>query len=59
MDAFLIAPGDDLQSNHNLEKGAQLLGFLTECFQKNDFDEANLEKWKTIGERLLRSWKSM
>lgn len=59
MDVFLIAPGDNLQDNHNLEKAAQLLGFLTECFQKNDFDKVNLEQWRAIGERMLRSSKSM
>ena len=54
MEAFSIAPGNDLQEYHNLEKAAQLLGFLTECFQENEFDDENLEKWKTLGEGVLR-----
>lgn len=55
MDAFSIAPGDDLQAFENLKKAAQLLGFLIECFARNDFDEARLEQWKSTGERRLRS----
>ena len=55
LEAFSIAPGDDLQDYDNREKAAQLLGFLTMCFQKNDFDESNLERWRSVGERLMRN----
>lgn len=54
MEAFSITPGDNLQAHENLEKASQLLGFLIEFFEKNDFDEANLERWKSVGERLLK-----
>lgn len=54
MDAFLIAPGDDLQDHENFEKAARLLGFLNSCVENNTFDEANLEGWYILGERLLR-----
>ena len=54
MDAFLIAPGDDLQHHENFEKAARLLGFLNSCLENNSFDEGNLEDWYTLGERLLR-----
>ena len=55
LDAFLIAPGSDLQSYENRDKAAKLLGFLTSCLEKNTFDEDNVERWHTIGERLLKS----
>ena len=54
MDAFLITPGDDLQDHENFEKAARLLGFLNSCLENNSFDEANLEDWYALGERLLR-----
>ena len=54
MDTFLIAPGDDLQDHENFEKAARLLGFLSACLEKNSFDEAQLEAWQVLGERLLR-----
>lgn len=54
LDFFHITPGDDLQDHENLEKAAQLLGFLSMCFEKNEFDDANLEQWKTAGEKRLR-----
>lgn len=54
MDAFLIAPGDDLQAHENFKKAARLLGFLSSCFEKSSFEEANLEEWQALGERLLR-----
>lgn len=54
MDAFLIAPGDDLQEYKNLEKAARLLGFLNACLEENRFDEPNLESWQLLGERLLK-----
>lgn len=54
MEAFSIAPGDDLQAYENFEKAAQLLGFLIECFEKNEFDEDNLKRWRSIGERALQ-----
>lgn len=54
MEAFSIVPGDDLQDYHKREKAARLLGFLTMCFEKNTFEEANLEQWKSVGERLLK-----
>ena len=55
LDAFLIEPGDDLQDYENLDKAAKLLGFLTSCFEENDFNEINLARWDTIGERLLKA----
>ncbi len=55
LDAFLIAPEDDLQNYENLHKAAKLLGFLHACFEKNSFDEAHFERWQRIGERLLKS----
>lgn len=55
LDAFLIAPGDDLQSYENRDKAAKLLGFLSEYFEENTFDEDNVERWRTVGERLLKS----
>ena len=54
MDAFLIAPGDDLQGFENFEKATQFLGFLTTFFQENIFDEANLKQGGLTGERLLK-----
>lgn len=54
-DAFLIAPDDDLQDYENLHKAAKLLGFLTSCFEEQTFDEAHLERWHSLGERLLKS----
>ena len=53
MDAVHITPGDDLQNYENRPKALQLLGFLTTCFEENEFDEDNLEKWKAVGERRL------
>jgi hypothetical protein len=55
LDAFLIAPGDDLQDYENRDKAAKLLGFLSECFEENIFDEGNAERWRSLGERLLKS----
>ncbi|MBL8676702.1 MAG: hypothetical protein JNJ47_04675 [Alphaproteobacteria bacterium] len=55
MDAFLIAPGDDLQDYENRDKSAKLLGFLSICFEKNTFNETDLERWRALGERLLKS----
>ncbi len=54
MDAFLIEPGDDLQDYNSLEKAAKLLGFLTTCLEEHTFDERNFERWRTLGERLLK-----
>lgn len=54
MEAFSIEPGDDLQDYENCEKAAQLLGFLSMCFENNSFNEDDLEQWKVVGERLLR-----
>lgn len=51
MDAFNITLGDDLQDYENRSKALQLLGFLTTCFDENNFDEDNLEKWRSVGER--------
>ena len=57
LEAFHINSGDDLNDYDNREKTAQLLGFLTKCFEENDFDEANSERWKFVGERMLqRDW---
>lgn len=55
MEALLIAPGDNLQDYENLDKAAKLLGFLTSCFEENTFDEVHLERWRALGERLLKS----
>lgn len=55
LDAFLIAPGNDLQSYENRDKAAKLLGFLTSVFEENTFDEVHVERWRTVGERLLKS----
>ncbi len=55
MDAFLIAPRDDLQDYENRDKAARLLGFLTSCLEENTFDEDNVERWRAVGERLLKS----
>lgn len=54
MEAFQITPGEDLQDYENREKASQLLGFLSECFEKNNFDEVHLERWRSLGERLLK-----
>lgn len=51
LEAFHITLGDDLQDYENRSKALQLLGFLTTCFEKNNFDENNLEKWRVVGER--------
>ena len=55
MEAFSIQPGDDLQDYENLEKASQLLGFLSEAFERSTFDESCLDRWKIHGERLLKS----
>jgi hypothetical protein len=55
MDAFCVAPGDDLQDYENYDKAAKLLGFLTSTFEEHIFDEAHLERWRAVGERLLKS----
>lgn len=55
MEAFSIAPGNDLQDYENREKAAQLLGFLSECFEKSTFEEANMERWRSAGERMLKN----
>lgn len=55
VDAFLIEPRDDLQDYENRDKAAKLLGFLTTCFEENTFDEVHLERWRALGERLLKS----
>ena len=55
VDAFLIESEDDLQSYENRDKAAKLLGFLYTCFEENTFDEENVERWRTVGERLLKS----
>lgn len=54
LDAFHINPGDDLQSYDNRAKAAALLGFLIECFEKNDFDVGNLERWRMLRKKFLR-----
>lgn len=48
-ETFNIAPDDDLQDYENREKSAQLLGFLITGFEKNEFDETNLEQWRIVG----------
>ena len=54
MDAFCIESGEDLQDYENLPKAARLLGFLSECFEKTDFNEDNFEKWHCRGSRLIK-----
>lgn len=54
LDAFLIAPGDDLQDYENFQKASRLLGFLSECFDKSDFNDDNFERWHSLGSRLLK-----
>jgi hypothetical protein len=54
LDVFCIAPGDDLQDFENYHKAAKLLGFLTSCFEENDFNEVNLARWQSAGERRLK-----
>ena len=53
MEAFSIPSNDDPQDYENREKAAALLGFLTTCFENNNFEKANLEEWKLAGGRLL------
>ncbi len=55
MDAFCIVPGEDLQDFENRHKAAKLLGFLHESFEEKAFDEDNVERWQSAGERLLKS----
>ena len=54
MDAFCIAPGNDLPSYEHHDKAAKLLGFLTYCFEESNFNEVNVERWQTVGERVLK-----
>ncbi|MBY0273565.1 MAG: conjugal transfer protein TraD [Alphaproteobacteria bacterium] len=51
LETFHITQGDDLQAYENRPKALQLLGFLISCFEENEFDEDNLERWKSVGER--------
>ncbi len=51
MDAFHITIGDNLQTYENRPKALQFLGFLITCFEENNFDEDNLERWRSIRER--------
>ena len=51
LEAFHITPRDDLQSYEGRPKALQLLGFLTTCFEENNFDEDNLERWRSVGEK--------
>lgn len=53
LEAFNIAPGDDLQGYENHDKAAALLGFLTKCLEKNSFTEDDFKEWKVVGRRLL------
>jgi uncharacterized protein YjgD (DUF1641 family) len=55
LDAFLIAPGEDLQDYEHRHKAAKLLGFLHENFEEKVIDEDNVERWQSAGERLLKS----
>lgn len=55
LDAFLIAPEEDLQDYEHRHKAAKLLGFLHESFEEKAFDEDNVERWQSAGERLLKS----
>ena len=54
MEAFSIQPDEDLQDYENLEKASQLLGFLSEVFERSTFDKSHFDKWKMHGERLMR-----
>ncbi len=51
LEAFHITSGDDLQVYENRPKALELLGFLIACFEENEFDEDNFERWRSIGER--------
>lgn len=51
LEAFHITSGDDLQVYENHHKALQLLGFLITCFEENEFDEDNFERWRSVGER--------
>jgi len=51
LEAFHITPRDNLQAYENLSKALQLLGFLITCFEENEFDEDNFERWRSVGER--------
>ena len=51
LEAFHLTSGDDLQGYENRPKALQLLGFLTTCFEENNFDEDNLERWRSVGEK--------
>ena len=53
-ETFSIAPRDDLQDFDNLQKAAQLLGFLTECFEETAFTDVQFKQWQKQGERFLR-----
>ena len=55
MDVFHIAPENDLQDYENHDKAAKLLGFLVSALEEQTSDEAHLERWRVLGERLLRS----
>lgn len=54
MEAFSIQPDEELQDYENLEKSSQLLGFLSEVFERSTFDKSHFDKWKMHGERLMR-----
>ncbi len=51
LEAFRLTQGDDLQAYENRPKALQLLGFLITCFEENEFNEDNFEKWRSVGER--------
>lgn len=54
MDVFGIESSDDLQDYENFEKAARLLGFLSECFEKSEFNDDNFERWYSVGSRFLK-----
>ena len=54
LEVFTIQTGEDLQDYESLHKAAQLLGFLSEVFEKIDASEQKLLNWQHTGERL--SW---
>ncbi|MBX9805564.1 MAG: conjugal transfer protein TraD [Alphaproteobacteria bacterium] len=51
LEAFHITSADDLQVYENRPKALQLLGFLITCFEENEFNEDNFERWRSVGEK--------
>jgi len=54
MATFNIQVGEDLQDYESLCKAARLLGFLSDSFDKQKFNDTAISDWEHIGKRLLR-----